>query len=240
MVIDIHSHILPGIDDGSKNMEETEKMLSIAVKEGIHGIVATPHYEAGLNKAWREKFMKAYSNVISYINENDIPLQLYAGNEIYYSESIIEELQKGNIHTINGTRYILVEFPMYADYMYIERALRNLQNAGFWPIIAHVERYESLRSVKRVKSLADMNVCIQVNASSITSKNKLSTRWFCLGLMRKKLVHLLATDAHSSRHRKPEIQQCFEHLDKKLGKSYRRLISEINPEKIIKGEKICE
>lgn len=240
VVIDIHSHILPGLDDGSKNIEETIKMLSVAVKEGIHGIVATPHYEAGHDEKWREKYKEAYQTVARYIETHNIPVQLYEGNEIFYSESIIEELQKGNIRTINGTRYILVEFPIYADYMYIERALHNLQYAGYLPIIAHVERYDSLRSVKSVKALKDMGAYIQINANSVTAKTKWSTRSFCLRLMRKKLVHFVATDAHGSNHRKPEIKACFEYLDKKLGRSYRRLVSVRNPEKVIEGVKIRE
>lgn len=239
-MIDIHNHILPGVDDGSKNMAETMEMLSLAIDEGIKGIVATPHYEAGLDEGQHEKCMRAYQRVADYIEEKNIPFSLYMGNEIYYSESVIEELQKGLINTMNGTRYVLVEFPIYADYMYIERSLHNLQYAGYWPIIAHVERYESLRSVERIQSLVDMNVYIQINQNSVINKKRWQVRRFCLQLMRKKLVHFLATDAHGSKHRKPEVEKCFEYLDKKIGESYRRLISEDNPKKVIEGEKICE
>ena len=238
MVIDIHSHILPGIDDGSKNMKETLEMLSMAEKEGIQGMVATSHYEAGLGIEWSRQYRKAYDDVLENIRKHHIQLQLYVGNEIYYSESIIEALQKEEVHTVNETRYVLIEFPVYADYMYIERALRNIQYAGYWPILAHVERYESLRDLKCVETLADMNICIQMNADSVIRKKDLSTRRFCRKVLKNHLVDVLATDTHGSRHRKPEIQTCFSYIDKKLGKSYRYLISEKNPQKIIKGEKI--
>ncbi len=238
MVIDIHSHILPGIDDGSKNMEETKKMLDIAVREGIQGIVVTPHYEAGLDEEWLQKYRDAYEQVTGYIQQRSLPIELYHGNEIYFSDSMIEALRDGSIHTMNGTRYVLVEFPTYADYMYIERALRSLQNAGYWPIVAHVERYQSLREVKRVEALVDMNVYIQTNTSSVMGKTGWTIKRFCLKLMKKGFVHVLGTDAHGSEHRRPRVQVCFDYIDKRIGKSYRRLISEKNPEKIIKGEKI--
>lgn len=238
MVIDIHSHILPGIDDGSKNMEETKKMLVIAAREGIRGIVATPHYEAGLDEEWLAKYREAYLQVLTLIQQKKLPIQLYPGNEIYYSDSMIEALGNGSIHTMNGTKYVLVEFPTYADYGYIERALRSLQNAGYWPIIAHVERYRALRDVKRVEALVDMGVYIQVNTSSVMGKTGWSIKMFCLKLMKKGLVHVIGTDAHGWEHRRPRVKLCFDYLDKKVGKSYRRLISEKNPEKIIKGERI--
>lgn len=238
VVIDIHSHILPGIDDGSKDMEETIKMLSMATEEGIQAIVATPHYEAGLDLGYYKSCQDAYQYVIKYIEQNNIPIKLCLGNEIYYSESIIDKLHEKKVHTINGTRYVLVEFPIYADYMYIERALHNLQYAGFWPIIAHVERYEALRDIKRVETLADMNVCIQMNVGAIMSKKDRKTRKFCLKLLKNGLVDFVATDSHNSHSRKPAVQLCFAYLDKKVGESYRRLISEINPVKMIKGEKI--
>lgn len=240
MIIDIHSHILPGVDDGAKDMRETERMLSRALRQGISGIIATPHYDAGGVEKKYIKCRNSYEKVRKYIKECELPIELYLGNEIFYSESIIEELEKGYIHTMNGTRYVLVEFPLYADYDYIERALRNIQYAGYWPILAHVERYEALRKIERVRTLVDMGIYIQVNQGSLTNKKRFRTRSFCLKLMKQGLVHLLATDSHDSKQRRPEFKECFEYIDKKVGKSYRVLISEENPEKIIEGEKIRE
>lgn len=240
MIIDIHSHILPGVDDGAKNMDETIRMLDIAMSEGIEGIVVTPHFETGKDAQWRLKFKKAYQQVTQYILENWLPIKLYGGNEIYYSDSVTEELQSKHVCTINKSKYILVEFPMYADFLYVERALRNLQYAGYWPIIAHVERYESLRDIEYIRKLKNMDVCIQINADSIVDKERRKTRSFCKKLISNRLVDVIATDMHDSKHRKPELRSSFEWIDKKMGESYRKLISEENPEKIVKGMKICE
>lgn len=238
MVIDLHCHILPGVDDGSENMEETIEMLNMAMNEGVHGIVATSHAEAEVGLKQAERYLKAYREVLQYIENNHIPIRLYYGNELYYSEGIIGALQNGEAHTLNGTHYVLVEFPVYESYQYIERGLRNLQNIGCWPVIAHIERYQALRSEEKVQQLIDMGVCIQVNAGSVIGKSGWSVKMYCTKLLRKGMVDVVATDAHGSQHRRPEIQQCLKYIDKIAGETYRRMVSEKNPAKILKGERI--
>ena len=238
MIIDLHCHILPHVDDGAENIEETIEMLSIAMDEGISGIVATSHAEAELGKKQSDRYLKSYREILHYIKTNDIPIQLYYGNELYYSEGIISALRNGEAHTLNGTRYILVEFPIYESYSYIERGIRNLQKIGCWPIIAHVERYQALQSEEKIRQLIELGAYIQVNTNSILGKAGITTRMFCTKLLRKGLVHVVATDAHGSRHRRPEIKECLKLVDRIAGENYRRMVSEENPEKIIKGERI--
>lgn len=239
VIIDLHCHILPRIDDGPENMKETIEMLVLAKEEGIRGIVATSHAEAELGPKQAEKYLEQYRNVYSYLKENEIPIELYYGNELYYSEGITSALQKGEAHTINGTHYILVEFPVYESYQYIERGLRNLLNIGCWPILAHVERYPSLASVEKIKQLVELGVCIQMNSASMMGKTGWKLKAFCNKLIKMGLVHVIATDAHGSRHRRPEIKECLKRIDKISSETYRRIISEENPEKILKGERIC-
>lgn len=237
-MVDIHNHILPGVDDGAKNMEETKRMLSIAVDEGITDIIATSHGEAGVGKEQAQRYRNAYIKVKRYIASEEIPVRLYYGNELYYSDGIIEALYEEEVYTLNGTQYVLVEFPVYESYSYIERGLRNLQNIGCCPILAHVERYEVLRDVRKVRRLVEQGICIQVNASSIVGKAGWSIKQFCLKLMREELIHIVATDAHGCRHRRPVAKECLAYIEKKKGKRYRILISEKNPRKILKGEVI--
>ena len=239
MIIDLHCHILPYVDDGAESMEETIEMLSIAVEQGISGIVATSHAEAEVGPKQTERYLESYRKTLRCIEENDIPIQLYYGNELYYSEGMISALKKGEAHTINGTRYVLVEFPIYESFYYIERGIRNLQNVGCWPILAHVERYQALQSEERIRQLIELGAYIQVNASAILGKFGITTRMFCTKLLRKGLVHVVATDAHGSRHRRPEIKECLKLVDRIAGENYRRMVTEENPEKIIKGERIC-
>lgn len=238
MIIDIHSHILPGIDDGAKDIEETKEMLDIAVEEGIRAIVATPHYDVGIEEEFFSRYEEAYQEVLQYIAAHEIPIKLYRGNEVYFTESVPERLQDGAIHTINNTRYVLVEFSMGAGYMQIENAFRNLLNSGYWPILAHVERYPSLRNLKKLQELVQIGVYIQANTNAIVGKDGWNTKRFCHQLLKNSLIHVIGTDAHGSCHRRPKMKECIDYIDKKYGQDYRKWLIEDNSRRILKGEKI--
>lgn len=238
MIIDIHSHILPGVDDGAKSLDEALQMLEIAMQEGIEAMIATPHYEVGMKKGYVKKCLDVYAKLQENILTKELPIQLYLGNEIYYSESVLELLQKGEINTINSTPYVLVEFPIHIGQQSMERALNNLFYAGYWPIIAHAERYSVLRDIDKVSNLVRSGVYIQVNADAILGEEGWTTKRFCRRLMKKGLMHIVATDAHRANRRKPIIKECLEYIEKKYGKDYRKQVSEDNPLKILKGEKI--
>ena len=237
-MIDIHSHILPGVDDGAEHPRETARMISIAVKEGVRAVIATSHVEAGMGVEYLEKYARAYNKVRKYIAAHEIPLQLYHGQELFYSDGIVEALKKEEVLTMNGTRYVLVEFPVFESYQYIERALNRLQNAGCWPILAHVERYRSLRDIKYIKELKKQGAYIQVNASAVMGKAGLSSKLYCGKLLRKKLVDFIATDAHGSKSRRPLLKECETYVSHKYGDEYCSLIMDDNPCKVLKGERI--
>lgn len=238
MIIDIHSHILPGLDDGAKDMDEAIEMLKIATEEGIGGIVVTPHYEVGAKAEQFEKYREVYEALETHISTYKLPIKLYSGNEVYYSESIVELLQSGEVRTINQTRYVLVEFSVNVGYQTMERALNNLLYSGYWPIIAHAERYAVLRDLKKAVTLVKSGVYIQVNATAIIGKEGWNTKRFCRKLMNRGLVHFVATDAHRRDRRRPVIKKCLEYIEKKYGKACREQISEKNPLKVLKGERI--
>jgi protein-tyrosine phosphatase len=235
-MIDIHSHILPGIDDGPKDMEETAQMLRLAIEEGITDVIATSHGEAGFGEHQAKEYLEAFEKTREYIVEHKLPIQLYYGNELYYGDGIIEALRTGEVRTLNGTRYVLVEFPVYESCSYIERGLRELQKIGCWPILAHAERYPSIRDVKKIRELTEQGVLIQINAGSIIGKLGVGTKRFCLKLMKNDLVHVVATDAHGSLHRKPAIKDCIAYIQRKKGNEYCRMIMEDHPRQIIEGE----
>lgn len=237
-MIDIHNHSLPGLDDGAERMRETARMLKIASAEGIDAIVVTSHVEAGMGRAYIQKYVETFGKVKSFIDVHDIPIRLYYGNELFYSEGIVDALENGEALTMNGTRYVLVEFPVYESFQYIERAVYRLQNAGYWPILAHVERYQSLRDVKRIQQLREQGACIQMNASAVMGKAGWRTKFYCAGLLKKQYVDFVATDAHGSKHRRPMLKECREHIEKKYGTGYGRLLLEKNPRKVLKGERI--
>ena len=235
-MIDIHCHILPGVDDGPKDMEETAQMLRIAIDEGITDMIATSHGEAGYGESQAVEYLEAYAKTREYLEENKLPIQVYYGNELYYGDGIIDALRKGEDLTLNGTHYVLVEFPPFESHSYIERGLRELQKIGCWPILAHVERYPALRDMKKVRTLVEQGVYIQVNANSIIGKAGGEAKRFCKKLMKENLLHIVATDSHGSLQRRPLIAECLTYIERKKGKEYCRLITEYHPRQILEGE----
>ena len=112
-MIDIHSHIIPGIDDGSKNMEMTLEMLRNAEKEGTKEIVATPHYMMEYGEATIEEVKNHVKTINKILEDVKIDIKIYSGQEVYFTEKIIEDYMQRNIGTINDSRYMLIEFPMH-------------------------------------------------------------------------------------------------------------------------------
>ena len=238
MVFDIHSHILPGIDDGAKDADETKRMLQIASEEGIDAVVATPHFTCGMSVKQTQKRIELYEAVRNWWKKKEPDKEFYLGNELFYGESLVEALEEGAALTMNGTRYVLVEFPIYADFSYVQKAVRTLQYAGYFPIIAHVERYENMQDRGKIQNLVDMGAYMQVNVSSIVGNHGLIAQHRIVRFLKAGLIHFVASDAHGAGVRRPEMQQCKVYLERKIGLKKTRQILEINPEKMLKGEEI--
>jgi protein-tyrosine phosphatase len=237
--IDVHSHILPQIDDGSKSMEQTLNMLKSAYDEGIRAIIATPHAHEGRGKIsiaeleeCVEKVRDAYKDILP-------DMRLYLGSEIYYSQKSIELLNEKRIPTLAGTRYVLVEFSPVADYRYIKNALNGFILEGYYPILAHVERYINIRKdINYVGELINMGVYIQVNAVSINGEVGKVYRGFARKLLKCHYIHLIGTDSHSDGTRAPCIKKCSNYILKKHGEEYASELLTNNGGKVLLGEYI--
>lgn len=240
MLSDIHNHSMPGVDDGAKDVEMTRQMLQKAYEEGIREIILTPHYKSGMAEDTTRKRYAAYRKACSIAEEISPHLKLYPGEELYYDSRMIQRLRQGFALSLNGTKYVLVEFPVYVDYPYIRQAVRDLWAAGYFPVLAHIERYETLKKIERVEELVRLGAYIQVNAESVIGKAGFRTKYYLLKLIRNNLVHLIGTDAHNVTARPPEMAACAKYLEKKAGHNACRRLCSINTKKIIKGEKIGE
>lgn len=232
--IDIHSHILPKIDDGAENIEMSLKMMEIAQENGIGKIILTPHNKPGHHNANPEKIWKLTEKLKSEAKARGVAVQLYTGNEIYYRSDIVEMLERKEACTMAGSSYVLLEFNPMDDFDYIRQGIYQVLSSGFRPILAHAERYESLTSsIKKVDGLVEMGCYIQVNAGSITGDNGFAGKHFTRLLLKRELVHFVATDAHSDRRRGPYMKKCGEYLEKKMGQDYARRLLKENPAYVI-------
>ena len=216
--IDIHCHILPGLDDGSKNMEQTERMLRIAYSEGIRTMITTPHNYASHRSASPETIRKTVAQVNAFAKEKNIGITLYPGNEIFYRQGVGELIEQGKILTMADSNYVLVEFYPNCDYQYLRAGIQELQQYGYEVILAHAERYDCLYEKKgRLQDLHASGVLIQVNASSFLASFGAAWRKRSRSLLKQDLIRFLGTDAHNEDSRSPKLDAAAKFLFKKVG-----------------------
>lgn len=238
-LIDIHSHILPSIDDGAKDLGMTIQMLKSASDDGITQIILTPHNKPMHHNADLQKILQMTKALQKKIEEEKLKIKLHIGNELYYRSGLAEEIICKKACTLAGSKYALIEFGTMDDYEYIRNGIYSLMSEGYQPILAHVERYTKV-CVKsdRVEELIKMGCYIQVNAGSIMGSFGLSAQMFTRKLLKQHLVHFVATDAHDMGKRKPALSGCAAYIGKKYGMDYREELFYENPTHVIRDEYI--
>jgi len=234
---DIHSHILPGVDDGAKDMDETRRMLLTAYEEGIRIIVATPHYIAGRKNMKVDRLLSIYEEVNHAAANVSKEFQIILGNELFYNLELLDALKKGDALTIDGTRYILVEFLPSASFREIWEGINHCIFAGYIPILAHTERYHCLlKDYKLVDDLIKSGAYIQLNLSCITGWGLNIMAVFSHRLLKRGWVHFLGTDSHDSCERAPCAKEASTYLKKMYGEyTVRKLLWE-NPMTMIEDK----
>ena len=239
--VDIHCHILPGVDDGSQTPEETKAMLQKAWDEGIQIMVATPHYHKQRGKNDIELIKKQLLLTRKLAKEVNPKMQICLGMEIYYGEDVPELLKEGRVVSIRKSRYILVECSPGDEFQYILNAVRKLQMSGHTVIIAHIERYNCLRKdISNVEYLREMGAYLQVNTGSITGSYGRSVKKFLREVLKAHLVQLVGTDAHGSERRTPKMQEAYKEVVKRCGEEYADQIFGQNAKKVLRNEEIDE
>ncbi|MDO4501289.1 MAG: hypothetical protein Q4B60_08500 [Erysipelotrichaceae bacterium] len=219
-VVDIHCHILPGIDDGSKDMKESLEMLRIAEKEGITDIILTPHHKEQMGGLNSEEVNKLFAELQAEKDANNIKVNLYLGSELMYSSSLIINGELNDLR-LNNSNFLLMEFNPSISFTKLRTALVNLTRTGSNIILAHAERYMCLvDNFDYVEDLIDCDILFQVNANSVINKDNKKMYNFVHKLLKNEYVDFVATDAHSSQFRAPEIADCAKVLYKKYDHEY--------------------
>lgn len=240
-MIDLHCHILPGIDDGSRNMEESLAMAKMAVESGVRAIAATPHCSIPdrYDNYNGPELLERMELFKEYLQKEEIPLQVYPGMEVYATEELPELLKAGKLMTIAGSRYLLVEFGFHEDPEWVEILLETILNQNYVPLVAHPERYAFIR---RNPGLAyryvRMGCALQMNKASILGRFGQSVQELSMELLACRLITCVASDAHSNTVRTPHMKEVREYLDDTFGKGCGQLLLMDNPERILKNEEI--
>ena len=198
MFTDIHSHVIWGVDDGAEEKAETFRMLKEAAEDGIGTIICTPHVTPGVYEFPEDVFQAHFREAEAFIAREGLPIRLFRGAEILYTDNTPRLLREGRIPTMAGSGHAMIEFSPTDSREHITDALQKVAGCGVIPIIAHMERYPAIGKTEQVKELKSRcRAMVQINARSLTRKQPLFRRGFFDALFREGLVDFVATDTHA-------------------------------------------
>lgn len=238
-MIDIHSHILPGVDDGSKDMDMSIKMAKIYVENNIKKVIATPHYVDGFENSLVEDNKIILRELLNRLKEEEIDLQVFLGNEVMMSLTILKDIEENNIATLNGSKYILIELPMSDIPLYTEDVIYKLLIKGYQPIIAHPERNRAIgEDPNLLFELIEKGVLAQLNLASIEGKYGSKIAETGELLLRHDMINFVATDSHRSNMRTPNVEKSLNILKNMVDEKDFNLLTYKNAESLLKNQDI--
>ncbi|MFC1867600.1 tyrosine-protein phosphatase [Thermodesulfobacteriota bacterium] len=237
-MIDIHSHILPWIDDGPSVLDESLKMAQIAVDDGIGTIIATPHCLNGLYRNWRTDILSACTAFNLVLKENHLPLTVLPGSEVHLGVEIMDELKNGRLMTINDTgRYLSIELPDQFIPETVKGFMGLLSNRRITAIITHPERNTFVQNnIRALYDLVSAGALIQVTAGSLMGRFGRRALKCTRKIVKDGMLHFLATDAHSSGVRPPRLSAAGKKLSSMVGEEMAYEVLLKRPQMIIDGE----
>jgi len=201
-MIDLHCHILPGVDDGPTVLAESLQMAKIAVADGIRAVVATPHADNGVYRFNSADIAERVAGFNAELAAASIPLQVYPGAEVQLSPGLAERLYQGKVTTINNSRYLLLEMSSILLPDSCKKELVSLLSHGFIPVIGHPERNPFLqRNLAYLADLVQMGVLCQVTAQSLLGVFGRNVKGAAEQMLQNRLAHILASDAHGAEGR---------------------------------------
>lgn len=234
-MIDFHSHILPGVDDGSKNIEESKKIILEARDLGFEKIISTSHYAYDCYEIpeYKRKEMVTELN-----QEEDFP-EIILGSEIFVSYNMIDFLKEGKASTINGTNYILFELPLRASFPNLKDLIIKLQENNYRLILAHPERYSVIQNnFDYLYELQEMGVLFQCNYASIVGYYGLAAKSTVKKILKNNLASFLGSDVHRSETIFKEFPKIMKKLRKVITPEYLEELTTTNAEIILRNENL--
>lgn len=206
-MIDIHSHILPAVDDGASSLDVALEMARIACADGIRVMACTPHIYPGMYENNADNIRIATAALQAELQQHAIPLELVYAADAHLVPDMVAKLQQGLIPSFNGGRYFLLEPPHHVAPPQFEAHVMKIVDAGYVPIITHPERLTWVKSYYEVFSrLVLRGVWMQITAGSISGSFGAAAQYWAQRMLKDGLVHVIATDAHSVRQRAPRMQ----------------------------------
>ncbi len=237
-IIDIHSHILPGLDDGAKDMDMAMEMVRIYKKNGVDKVIATPHYVKDSSMSTSiEKNKEVLDKLREEIERADLDFEIFLGHEIYLFRDILKELKRGKLGTMNGTSYVFIELAQMDIPDYTRELIRELVAEGYRPILSHPEKNTLIiEDINIVYDFIQDGALIEVDIPSLCGNFGMDVRKTSEELLKHKMVHFLATGAHSSIRRSPRIDSGVEEIKNLIGEDLFKRLTFDNPKSLIEDE----
>lgn len=233
-MIDIHSHIIPNVDDGASSALETFMMLKQAEKAGFTDIFATPHYMEQSMEQEKNNILNQVDEINQAAREQGIKVKVHCGEEIYAMPNLSEVVNDNKIIPLNNSKYLLIEFAMHEKPKYLENVIFEICNYGYIPIIAHPERYDYVKKdLSLVSEWQNMGALIQCNYGSLIGKYGSSAKKIINKLLKNKQVDFMGSDCHRAGSVYDEMPEAIKKLNKVIDDNYFELITSINARKII-------
>ena len=240
-MIDIHSHILPGIDDGSKSFEESMELIRSASSNGVTDIIATPHYIVGSDYMINnEEKRKLLLKLKKQIKKEEIPINLYLGNEVFVENNMLELRKKKEITTLHNSKYLLFELPLNYKFNGIEDLLFDLGCKGIVPVIAHPERYAFLKENPSLATrLIDAGALFQTNVGSFLGIYGKKAQETAILFLKHHAITFIGSDIHHTDKNYYElIDKAKKVMKKYISDDEIKKLFEKNAEKVLNKEEI--
>jgi protein-tyrosine phosphatase len=217
-LIDLHSHILPAVDDGARDIEDSLAIARMAAADGIEVMACTPHFMPGLYDNQSQDIRARVADLNHLLVEEGIDLALVVGSDAHIRPDFVSALREGNILTLHDSRYVLFEPPHMHMPQRFEELLFNVQMAGYVPILTHPERFKWIEQNYPVfQQLAKSGVWMQITAGSLTGRFGARSKYWAQKMLAEGIVSILATDAHNVKSRPPLLREAFDAATREVG-----------------------
>ena len=234
---DIHCHLLPYVDDGAYDEDECLELLKREANQGVRTICLTPHLRADMFESTDEEVRERFALAERLVREAQLPLTLYHSREYHFDRILRARLRTRELRPLGLGNTLLVEFGGRDGAEEILDGIRMVGRAGYVPLVAHGERYLPLQQDWAFAyELREAGALLQINAGSVLGREGLRQKLLCRKLLQKDLVTVIASDAHDSELRVPELALCAEHLESKFGRDLARRLLCGNPAAILNGQ----
>lgn len=238
-MIDIHLHILPGVDDGPADLDASLSLAQSLVQEGVQVAVATPHYNDEYPRLSAREVFERVQLLQQELNKRAIPLRLLAGHEALIKPGLVEDIKSGQLATLNGSRYLLLELWNSSWLPETERVIFELRAFGVVPVLAHPERYRVIQQdSRRLESLLEQGVLTQLTAGSLVGIQGNTIRKCAETLLKRGLIHCIASDAHGPGRRPPAIRQGMQVAERILGQAQAQKLIETHPTALVLNQEL--